>query len=99
MPPREVLGHGEPGQPIAENLKEPAKRFETERQAARHLVGSRCGDQVLVRCQDVAQASIERSLLIDRCTAGRFVDELHHLHATVEQARPQITDDVIGAKR
>jgi hypothetical protein len=57
---------------------------------------------VLVHRQDVAQAAIERSLLIDRCTACGFVDELHHLDANsngmwmsaVEQARPQITDDV-----
>jgi len=81
MPPREVLGHGEPGQPIAEHLKEPAKRFETEQQAARHLVGSRCGNHVWFAVR-MSRRRRERSLLIDRCTAGRFVDELHHLHAT-----------------
>jgi len=62
-------------------LKQPPQGLEAEQQAARHLVGSRCGDYVLVRRQDVAQAAIERSLLVNRSTACRFVDELHRLDA------------------
>jgi hypothetical protein len=62
-------------------LKQPPQRLKAEQQAAGHLVGSRCGDYVLVRCQDIAQAAIERSLLIDRRAACRFVDELNDFHA------------------
>jgi hypothetical protein len=36
---------------------------------------------MLVCRQDVAQAAIERALLIDRRTARRFVDELYRLCA------------------
>src|SRR5262249_25681621 len=43
-------------------LKEPAKRFEADQQAAGHLVGSRRPDHMLIHCQNVAQAAIEWSL-------------------------------------
>jgi hypothetical protein len=50
---------------IAGHSEEPAQWFETEQQATGHLVGSQCPDDMLVHCQDVAQAAIEWSLLID----------------------------------
>jgi hypothetical protein len=61
--------------------KQEPQRLEAEQQAARHLVGSRCANHVLVHRQDVAKAAIERALLIGRCTACRLIDELHRLDA------------------
>ncbi len=49
--------------------EQPAQGLKAEQQAPRHLVGSRGGDHVLVHCQDVAQAAIEWTLLIDHRTA------------------------------
>jgi hypothetical protein len=68
-------------------LKEPAERLETERQAAGHLVGSQRPDHMLVHCQDVAQAAIEWSLLVDCATSCRLVDELHDLDADADDVR------------
>ena len=81
-----------PGTPIfgrrfQRQLKQPPQGLEAEQQAARHLIGSRRGDHVLVRRQDVAQAAIERSFLVNRSTACRFVDELHRLHANSDGVR------------
>jgi len=67
--------------------KNPPQGLEAEQQAACHLVGSRCGDHLLVRCQDVVQAAIARSLLIDRSTACRLADELHQVAANSNRVR------------
>src|SRR5438477_1348197 len=80
-------GRGRFVQSTADQLEEPAKRFETEQQATRHLVGSQCPDHMLVHCQDVAQTAIERSLLIDRRTACRLVDELDYVNANADDVR------------
>ena len=42
---------------------------------------------MLVHCQDVAQAAIEWSLLIDRPASCRFVDQLQHLDADADDVR------------
>ena len=68
----------------ADSLEEPAERFETEQQAAGHLVGSQRPDDMLIHGQDVAQAAIEWSLLIDCRAARRLVDELHHIRADAD---------------
>src|SRR5262245_46796938 len=64
--------------------QEPAERLETEQQTTGHLVGSQRPDHMLIHRQDVAQAAIERSLLIDCPAACRLVDELHDLHADAD---------------
>jgi hypothetical protein len=68
-------------------LEEPAERFETEQQPGGHLVGSQSPDDMLVHCQDVAQATVEWTLLIDRSAAYRLVDELHHIDANADNVR------------
>src|SRR5215471_16855626 len=42
---------------------------------------------MLIHCQDVAQAAIERSLLVYRRAACRLVDELHHIDADADDVR------------
>ena len=42
---------------------------------------------MLIHGQDVAQAAIERSLLINCRAACRLVDELHHIHADADDVR------------
>ena len=71
----------------AGHLEEPAQRFETEEQATCHLVGSQGPDDVLVHCQDVAQAAVEWTLLIDGSAPCRLVDELHHIDADADDVR------------
>src|SRR6266478_7977381 len=68
-------------------LKEPAERLETEQQATGHLVGSQRPDYVLIHCQNVAQAAIEWSFLIDCCAARGLVDELHDIDADPDHVR------------
>ena len=80
-------GHGEPGQPIARDSEEPAERFETEQQATGHLIGSKRPDHVLVHRQNVAQAAIEWSLLIDCSATCRLVNKLHHIDADANDVR------------
>ena len=66
---------------------EPAEWFETEQQTTGHLVGSQRPDHMLIHCQDVAQAAIKGSLLIDCPAACRLVDELHHIDANADDVR------------
>jgi len=47
-------------------LEQPAERFEAEQQATSHFVGSQSPDDMLVHRQDIGQAAVERTLLIDR---------------------------------
>jgi hypothetical protein len=83
----EVLLSRESGQPTADHLEDPAQRFETEQQATGHLIGSKRPDHMLIHGQDVAQAAIQWSLLIDCAAACRLVDELHHIHANADDVR------------
>ena len=75
------------GPAIADRLKQPAEWFETEQQTTCHLVGSQCPDDVLVHCQDIAQAAIKGPLLIDGPAACRLVGKLHHLDANADDVR------------
>src|SRR6516165_10407595 len=68
-------------------LEEPAQRFQAEQQATGHLIGSQRPDHMLIHGQDVAQAAIEWSLLIDCSAARRLADELHHIHADADDVR------------
>src|SRR6516164_1009735 len=68
-------------------LKEPAEWFETKQRATGHLVGAQCPDDMLVHCQDVAQAAVEWTLLIDRSAARRLIDKLHHIDADADDVR------------
>ena len=62
-------------------LEKPTERLKSKQKAAGHLIGSQCSRHVLVHCQNVAQAPIERSLPINGRPTGCFVDELHDIHA------------------
>jgi hypothetical protein len=42
---------------------------------------------MLVHCEDVAQAAVERSLLIDSSAARCLIGELHHIHADTDDVR------------
>ena len=69
--------------------KQQAQRLEAEQQPAGHLVGSHCADHVLVHRQNVSQAAIERSPLIDGCATCRLLNELHYLDASANGMRIQ----------
>ena len=53
-------------------IKQPPQRLKAEQQATGHLVGSRCGGDVLVGRQDIAQATVIVVRHLDRKTENAF---------------------------
>ncbi len=68
-------------------LEKPSQRLHTKQQTACHFVSSRRTDHMLIHRQDITQAAVQRSLLVDRRTSSSLEHKLHNVRASPDNIR------------